>query len=228
MKIKKTEIQGCYLIRPKIYEDDRGYFIESFNYQLFLNKTGHLVNFIQDNESHSSKGVIRGLHAQIGRHSQAKLVRVIRGKVLDAVIDIRKNSPSFGKVVTQVLDSENRNQLFIPKGCLHGFSVLEDNTIFSYKCDAYYNKDSEISINPLDPSLNIDWKIEKGKEIISDKDEDAISWSEFIKILNLNAHIENGYSDFIGDSSEDSYSHHLANTSQENSQEPFINSAQGI
>lgn len=181
MKIEKTEIQGCYLIKPTTYKDERGYFIESFNNRIFFNTVGRFVDFIQDNESCSSYGVIRGLHAQTGKFAQAKLVRVVKGKVMDVIIDVRTKSPTFGHVVTRILDDSNKHQLFIPKGCLHGFSVLEDDTIFSYKCDNYYNKSSEISVNPLDLALNINWKIAAQDRLISEKDLNAQSWDTFMQ-----------------------------------------------
>lgn len=171
------------ILQPSVFKDERGYFMESFNANDFQNKTGLSINFVQDNESMSSYGVIRGLHAQSGKHAQSKLVRVVQGKVLDVVVDARKNSKTFGNIVSVILDAEQKNQLFVPKGCLHGFSVLEDNSIFSYKCDSFYNKESEIGVNPLDADLNIDWKINKGSEIISAKDKEAVSWSDFFNLL---------------------------------------------
>ena len=181
MNIIKTEIQDCFIVEPTVFNDPRGYFLESFNQGVFQNLTGLSPHFIQDNESKSSYGVIRGLHAQAGSFAQAKLVRVVIGKVLDVVLDIRPNSPSFGKMVSEILDGQNKKQLFVPKGCLHGFSVLEDNTIFSYKCDGYYNRDSEISVNPLDEDLNINWQIQPELAIISEKDRTASSWKQFVK-----------------------------------------------
>lgn len=180
MKIHKTGNQGCFLIQPKIFNDHRGYFYESFNNQEFFNSTGRFVDFIQDNESLSSYGVIRGLHAQTGGYAQSKLIRVVQGKIKDIVIDMRFNSATFGHIVTRVLDAENKNQLFVPKGCLHGFSVLEDHTIVNYKCDSYFSIENEIKINPLDPDLNLDWGIRKGEELISENDEMGMSWREFM------------------------------------------------
>ncbi len=180
MKVTKTEINDCVILEPKVFNDPRGYFLESYNQSAFEKATGISTQFIQDNESKSSYGVIRGLHAQATPYAQAKLVRVIKGKVLDVVVDIRQDSPTFGKVVSAILDGNNKKQLYVPKGCLHGFSVLEDNTIFSYKCDAFYNKESEFGINPLDPELNIDWQIVEGQTVISEKDKTAQSWREFI------------------------------------------------
>lgn len=180
MKINKTDILDCFILEPNVYLDERGYFLESYNQSTFEKATGISTQFIQDNESKSSYGVIRGLHAQATPYAQAKLVRVVKGKVLDVVVDIRRNSPTFGKVVSEIIDGNNKKQLYVPKGCLHGFSVLEDNTIFSYKCDAFYNKESEFGINPLDPELNIDWQIVEGQMVISEKDKNAQGWKEFI------------------------------------------------
>lgn len=229
MKIEKTEIQGCYLIKPTTYRDERGYFIESFNNRVFFNITGRFIDFIQDNESCSSYGVIRGLHAQTGKFAQAKLVRVVKGKVMDVIIDVRTKSPTFGHVVTRILDDSNKHQIFIPKGCLHGFSVLEDNTIFSYKCDNYYNKNSEVNVNPLDSDLNIDWKIPEPDQIFSEKDLNAQSWNTFI----------HEFLDYRTDSCKirtihTDYSVSGARETQEvideiyNSEGPFISSAQGL
>lgn len=179
MKIEKTEIQGCFLIQPEVFNDERGYFVESFNHRVFFDGIGRFVDFIQDNESCSNYGVIRGLHTQIGERAQAKLIRVVRGKILDVIIDVRPNSSTFGHIVQRILDSDNKQQLFVPKGCLHGFSVLEDDTVVSYKCDAYYDPESEIGVMPFDAHLGIDWRVEKGKELISIKDKKSLSWEEF-------------------------------------------------
>lgn len=229
MKIEKTEIQGCYVIQPEVFHDERGYFLESFNHQLFFNTIGRFVDFIQDNESRSSYGVIRGLHTQVGNYAQAKLVRVVQGKVKDIVIDIRPASPTFGHIVTQVLDAENKKQLFIPRGCLHGFSVLEDDTIFSYKCDAYFNKDSEIGVNPLDLDLRLPWGIEKGKEIVSPKDENAFSWSEFTNNVLLHKRreclIRTIHPNYFPENLEEV---HEPEFFIQESEGPFISSAQGM
>jgi len=181
MKITSTEIENCFIIEPEVFADGRGYFMESYNAKEFQKQTGLEVNFVQDNESKSSYGVIRGLHAQTGKYAQAKLVRVVRGKVLDIVVDARLDSPTFGNIVTALLDADNKIQLYVPKGCLHGFSVLEDETIFTYKCDALYHKNSEIGVNPLDTTLAIDWKVKHGAELISEKDQKAPAWVEFLK-----------------------------------------------
>lgn len=179
MSITKTNIQHAYIIEPQVFEDERGYFFESFHQEKFEQKTGIKTQFVQDNESLSNYGVIRGLHAQAGEFAQAKLIRVIKGRVLDVIVDARKESPTYGEVFTLELSEANKKQLFVPKGCLHGFSVLEDNTIFSYKCDTYYHKESEIGVNPLDKTLAIDWKVSEEKQLLSEKDRLLPKWSSF-------------------------------------------------
>lgn len=164
-----TEIEGVYVIEPKIFEDSRGYFFESYNEEEFR-KNNITARFVQDNQSKSSYGVIRGLHCQQGEHSQAKLVRVLKGKVLDVAVDIRKGSPTFGKYVAVELSDENQRQLFIPRHFLHGFSVLSEEAVFAYKCDNLYCKESEFGIRYDDPEIGVDWKIPADKIIISEKD----------------------------------------------------------
>jgi dTDP-4-dehydrorhamnose 3,5-epimerase len=171
MEVLKTNLQDCFLIEPKVFKDARGYFFETFNQQKFNEAIGQNIQFVQDNESMSSKGVLRGLHYQKGEFSQAKLVRVVKGSVLDVVVDIRQHSPTFGKHYSVVLSEDNKKQLFIPKGFAHGFLVLEDHTIFSYKCDNLYHKPSERGIIYNDPTLNIDWGINTDVLILSDKDQ---------------------------------------------------------
>jgi len=170
MEIIKTDIEGLIIIKPKIFEDNRGYFFESFNKQTFEDN-GLNYNFIQDNESKSSYGVIRGLHYQLAPHAQTKLVRVLEGKVLDVAVDLRKGSPTFGKWHSVELSADNKIQFLIPQGFAHGFSVLSETAIFAYKCDNLYNKDSERGVNFNDKSLNIDWGIPTEKAIISAKDK---------------------------------------------------------
>ena len=170
MIIKETKLKGCFIIQPQVFKDKRGYFIESFNQKAFNNATGLNIKFVQDNESQSSKGVLRGLHYQRGEYAQAKLVRVIKGSVLDVVIDLRPNSKTFGEQVSIELSEANKMQFFVPRGFAHGFVVLEDETIFSYKCDNYYNKESESGIIYNDEDLDIDWKLPNDELIISDKD----------------------------------------------------------
>lgn len=178
MNFTKGEIEGLWVIDPKVFGDHRGYFFESFQRQLFSEKTGFQDAFVQDNESFSSKGVLRGLHFQKPPHAQGKLVRVVQGSVLDVAVDIRKNSPTFGQHQSIVLSSENKRQFFIPPGFAHGFLTLEDNTIFSYKCTDYYHPETEGSIAWFDKTLNIDWG--EIKPTISDKDKEASSFNNFI------------------------------------------------
>ncbi|TCK67815.1 dTDP-4-dehydrorhamnose 3,5-epimerase [Winogradskyella wandonensis] len=158
MQIKKTNLDGCYIIQPRLFKDERGSFFESFNSKVFKQLTGLNLDFVQDNQSTSSKGVLRGLHFQKGKYAQAKLVRVVRGSVQDIVVDIRPKSKTFGAYFSIELSEENNTQLFIPRGFAHGFLVLEDDTIFTYKCDNFYNKESEYGIIYNDPNLNIEWK----------------------------------------------------------------------
>jgi len=178
VQYKECNINGLFVITPNVIKDDRGYFFESFNEKEFINKTGvNINNFVQDNQSKSCKNVLRGLHFQNPPNAQAKLVRVLSGSVLDVVVDIRKNSPSYGKHYKIVLSSENFKMLFVPEGFAHGFLTLDDNTIFSYKCNSYYAKESEDSILWNDIDLNIDWKI--NKPILSKKDEIAQKFCSF-------------------------------------------------
>ena len=170
MKITETNLSGCIIFEPTIFQDERGYFFESFNTRLFNEAVGQEIKFIQDNQSFSKRGVLRGLHFQKGEFSQAKLVRVIQGKVLDIVVDIRKDSPTFGSHFSIELSAKNKKQLFIPRGFAHGFVVLSKEAQFFYKCDNYYNKDSEGGIIYNDQKLSIDWKSEKEDLIISGKD----------------------------------------------------------
>lgn len=170
MMVEETFLKGCLVIKPTILNDDRGYFFESFNLKKFKEETDFSVDFVQDNQSKSARGVLRGLHFQTGSYSQAKLVRVVKGKVLDVVVDLRKESSTFGQHFKIVLDDQEHAQLFIPRGFAHGFLVLEDNTIFCYKCDNFYNKESEKGIIYNDPDLNIDWGFPTQELLLSDKD----------------------------------------------------------
>lgn len=172
MKFIKTKIEGCYIITYKKFYDKRGFFCVPFNQEVFNNEIGYDVNFIQDNMSYSFKNVIRGLHFQSGKHAQAKLVTCTYGNVLDVVVDIRKDSPTYGNVVTAELGFGLENQLFVPRGCAHGFSVKSDTAIFQYKVDNLYNKESEGGIIYNDTSLNINWGIPEGEEIVSEKDRE--------------------------------------------------------
>jgi len=170
MKVIETKLKGCFVLEPKVFKDKRGYFFESFNEETFNKLIGQEVKFVQDNESFSSKGVLRGLHYQTGEYAQAKLVRVIKGTVLDVAVDLRKESETYGQYISVELTEENKKQLFIPRGFAHGFVVLSDTAIFSYKCDNFYNKVSEGGILFNDPTLNIDWVMPKEEFIVSEKD----------------------------------------------------------
>lgn len=169
MNVIKTEIEGLYVIEPRVFGDSRGYFFESFSERDFKREVAD-VDFVQDNESKSSYGVVRGLHFQKPPYAQAKLVRVVKGKVLDVAVDLRKGSPTFGKHVAMELSEENHRQMFIPRGFAHGFSVLSDEVVFQYKCDNYYAPHSEGAVAWDDPDLGIDWKIPAEKAILSEKD----------------------------------------------------------
>lgn len=164
-----TALSGLFIFEPAVYKDERGYFFESYNEQVFHGQ-GHQQHFVQDNQSFSLHGVIRGLHYQVDPHPQTKLVRVLQGKILDVAVDIRQGSPTYGKYVGVELSSENKLQLLIPRGFAHGFSVLSETAEVSYKCDGFYDKASEGGIRFDDPQLNIDWKVPTGKTIISSKD----------------------------------------------------------
>lgn len=179
MKIIKTGIKDCYIIEPKLFADKRGYFFESFNKKKFESLTAMKVEFVQDNESFSKFGTIRGLHIQKGKMMQAKLVRVIHGKVKDVVIDVRPDSPTFNKKFEIEISAINKKQLFVPKGFLHGFSVLSETAIFSYKCDNYYDRASESGVNPLDQTLNINWDLKDKEYLISQKDLSLNNFNNF-------------------------------------------------
>lgn len=170
MEIIENPFVDCYLLKPKIIKDDRGYFYESFNVKSFYELTDLKVDFVQDNQSLSKYGVIRGLHAQLGEFSQAKLVRVLSGKVLDVIVDGRPDSLTFGKSFSVELSCDNKLQLFVPRGFYHGFSVLSEEAIFFYKCDNYYHFASEAGLNYADPELAIDWKIDAEKQLLTGKD----------------------------------------------------------
>lgn len=180
MEIVRTDIEGLLIIEPKVFADSRGYFFESFNARDFNAATGLDVNFVQDNESRSSYGVLRGLHFQLPPHSQAKLVRCVRGKVLDVAVDLRKGSATFGKHVAVELSEENHRQFFIPKGFAHGFAVLSETAVFQYKCDAYYCPEADSGISILDQTLGIDWGIPVDKAILSEKDKNHPLLKEFV------------------------------------------------
>lgn len=177
MEYTKTEIEGVYIIEPKIFNDARGYFFEAFKQKEFEENVCK-INFVQDNESKSSYGVLRGLHYQKDEFSQAKLVRVIKGKVLDVAVDIRKSSPTFGKHVMVELSEDNKRQLFIPRGFAHGFLVLSKEAIFTYKVDNVYAPQSEASIKFNDPDLGIEWPIDSSEVLTSEKDLKGKSFKE--------------------------------------------------
>lgn len=175
MEVIRTEIEGVVVLEPQIFRDGRGYFFESFSEREFKEKVAD-VHFVQDNESRSCYGVVRGLHFQKPPHAQAKLVRVIKGAVLDVAVDIRKGSPTFGRHVAVELTGDNHRQLFIPHGFAHGFSVLSDEVVFQYKCDNFYAPQSEGAIAWDDPDLGIDWRIPAHKAILSEKDRRHPRW----------------------------------------------------
>ena len=170
MKFISTTISDCFVIEPKVISDERGYFMESFNEKTFQEGVGQEVHFVQDNQSFSSKGVLRGLHYQTGKHAQAKLVRVLSGEVLDVAVDIRPESATFGQHVSVLLSGENQKQFFVPRGFAHGFLVLSETATFFYKCDNFYNKESEGGIIYNDSTLNIDWQFPTDNLLISEKD----------------------------------------------------------
>jgi dTDP-4-dehydrorhamnose 3,5-epimerase len=178
MEIERLSIPELILIKPQVFADERGYFFESFNEEKFAQKSGVGVNFVQDNESLSNYGVLRGLHFQNPPYAQGKLVRVIRGSVQDVAVDIRRDSPTFGQHCSVILSGENKYQLFIPEGFAHGFLVLEDHTIFSYKCTNFYHRESEGSLKWNDPDLHIVWGI--NAPALSEKDRNtAVNWKSF-------------------------------------------------
>jgi len=170
MIFTETKLKGCFIIEPKIFNDERGYFLESFNKERFNKGISQEVHFVQDNQSFSNKGVIRALHYQTGKYAQAKLVRVLSGTVLDVAVDLRKNSQTFGAHIAIELSGENKKQLFIPRGFGHGFAVLSNTAEFFYKCDNYYKKEAEGGIIYNDSSLKIDWGLAKNEIMVSEKD----------------------------------------------------------
>ena len=171
MKVKSTPLKNCYIIESTVFEDDRGYFYEKFNEQKFEQLTGMNGHFVQDNVSKSSYGVLRGLHLQKGDMAQAKLVSCLEGRVWDVAVDLREDSPTFGRWFGVELSAENRLQFYIPRGFAHGFSVLSPTAVFAYKCDNFYNKESEGGIIWNDAELNIDWKLPMSDIILSEKDK---------------------------------------------------------
>ena len=180
MNYTRTEIEGVYIVEPRVFGDSRGYFMETWRQEEFDQNIGHHVEFVQDNESCSSYGVLRGLHYQKGEASQAKLVRVIKGKVLDVAVDVRKSSPTFGRYVMVELSEENKRQFFIPRGFAHGFLVLSDDAIFCYKVDNKYAPQTECSIRFDDPTLAIPWPIAREDMKLSPKDTDGVEFQKAI------------------------------------------------
>lgn len=184
MEIIKTKLDGVVIIEPKIFRDSRGYFFESFSQREFEEKVCR-INFVQDNESMSSYGVMRGLHFQRPPFTQAKLVRCVKGAVLDVAVDIRKDSPTYGQHVAVELTEDNHCQMFIPHGFAHGFSVLSETAVFQYKCDQFYHPESDAGISILDKSLGIDWRIPADKAILSDKDTRHPLFKDFVTPFEL-------------------------------------------
>ena len=184
MNVINTDIQGVVIVEPKVFGDHRGYFFESFSEKDFAEAVGE-VKFVQDNESKSSYGVLRGLHFQKPPHAQAKLVRVVKGRVLDVAVDLRKGSPTFGKHVAVELTEENHRQLFIPRGFAHGFAVLSDEAVFQYKCDNYYAPQSEGSVLWNDPDIGIEWGIPSEDVMLSEKDRNAPLLKEIGDVFNM-------------------------------------------
>lgn len=180
MEIVETPFNGCFLLKNRPVTDGRGSFFESYNRQKFESLTGWQGQFVQDNQSESGYGVVRGLHFQTGEFAQAKLVRVLQGSVLDVIVDLRPGSADFGKVFTVEMTAENQLQLFIPRGFAHGFSVLSPSAVFFYKCDNYYNKASEGGIFPLDRDLAINWGLRAEDIILSEKDRTAAHWKDYL------------------------------------------------
>ena len=185
MRVEKTRLEDCFIIHDAIFSDNRGYFFESFNQRKFAELTGHSIPFVQDNQSYSAKGVLRGLHFQKGEAAQAKLVRVISGKVLDVAVDIRGSSPTFGQYVAVELSEESHTQLFVPRGFAHGFIVLSKTATFLYKCDNFYDKTAEGGIRFDDPEIGINWQLPADELLISEKDLALPSLKEYQEALIL-------------------------------------------
>ena len=189
IEVIKTGIEGVLIIEPKVFGDARGYFLESFNAKEFAEKTGLNINFVQDNESMSSYGVMRGLHFQKPPYTQSKLVRCVKGAVLDVAVDIRKGSPTYGKHIAVELTEDNHRQFFVPRGFAHGFAVLSDMAVFQYKCDNFYAPQADGGISILDDSLGIDWKIPTAKALLSEKDTKHALLKDFDSPFDINVPI---------------------------------------
>ena len=174
MNISPTPLAGCFVITPRVFNDERGHFFESYNQSAFNEAAGYDVDFVQDNQSFSTKGVLRGLHLQKGEYAQSKLVRVTQGEVQDIAVDLRKESSTYGQYFSIILSAQNHQQLFIPKGFGHGFLVLSPSAIFQYKCDNYYNKESEGGLHYADPAINIKWELAEDELVVSGKDKELL------------------------------------------------------
>lgn len=189
MDVIKTDIDGVLILEPRVFGDARGYFFESFNAREFKEKTGVEVNFVQDNESMSRYGVLRGLHFQLPPYAQSKLVRVVKGRVLDVAVDIRKGSPTYGKYVTCEMSEENKLQFFVPKGFAHGFCVLSDEAVFQYKCDDFYHPEAEGAIAWNDPDIAISWPVDSADVILSEKDKHHPFLKDFVSPFSLTSNL---------------------------------------
>lgn len=189
IEVKKTDIKGVLIIEPKVFGDARGYFLESFNAKEFAEKTGLNINFVQDNESMSSYGVMRGLHFQCPPFTQSKLVRCVKGAVLDVAVDIRKGSPTYGQHVAVELTEDNHRQFFVPRGFAHGFAVLSETAVFQYKCDNFYAPQADGGISILDGSLGIDWHIPTDKALLSEKDTRHALLTDFDSPFDINENL---------------------------------------
>ena len=189
IEVIKTDLEGVLIIEPKVFGDARGYFLESFNAKEFAEKTRFNINFVQDNESMSSYGVMRGLHFQRPPFTQSKLVRCVKGAVLDVAVDIRKDSPTYGKHVAVELTEDNHRQFFVPRGFAHGFAVLSETAVFQYKCDNFYAPQADCGISILDDSLGIDWKIPTDKALLSDKDTKHSLLKDFDSPFDINVNL---------------------------------------
>lgn len=189
INVIKTDIEDVLIIEPKVFGDARGYFLESFNAKEFVEKTGLNINFVQDNESMSTYGVMRGLHFQRPPYTQSKLVRCVKGAVLDVAVDIRKGSPTYGKHVAVELAEDNHCQFFVPRGFAHGFAVLSETAVFQYKCDNFYAPQADGGISILDDSLGIDWRIPTDKAILSDKDTKHACLKDFDSPFDINVNL---------------------------------------
>ncbi|MEH0158152.1 dTDP-4-dehydrorhamnose 3,5-epimerase [Limibacter armeniacum] len=184
MTIQETNLKDCYIIEPTVFGDERGCFFESFNQRTFEKETGLSANFVQDNRSKSSFGVLRGLHLQLGEFAQAKLVSVLSGEVLDVAVDLREQSPTYGQHIAVKLSGENKKQMFIPRGFAHGFVVLSESAEFFYKCDNFYAPQAESGIIFNDPQLNIDWGLDESKLTISEKDQKLPTLDTYLKTVS--------------------------------------------